>query len=172
MMLTSHTNPDAIDWSCLGQCRFLIVVADYNRTITDHLLKGAQDRLHQRVDAHITVIHIAGALEIPAVIHQSFSLHPFDGYLALGCIIRGETIHFEIVANESARGLTLLGQKGALIANAILATETIEQAEFRAGPTQGNRGGEAADALLRLMLARRSLLGPGDMPGQTDNVSP
>jgi len=157
MLSQARKSLDTIDWSPLIPSRLLIVVADYNSEIADMLLVGATRRLEERIAPRINIVHLAGALEIPSLIYQSQTFRPHDGYLALGCVLRGATSHYEIVTRESARGLTLLGQGGALIANGILATETINQARVRADPAQGDRGGDVADALLRLMLAAKSL---------------
>ncbi len=157
MLRTAREDLDRIDWSPIIPARILIIVADYNTAISDMLLTGAARRLEWRIAPRITTAQVSGVLEIPPLIHQSHTMRPHDGYLALGCVLRGATAHFDIVARESARGLTLLGLDGVLIANGILTADTSNHALERADPDQADRGGEAADALLRLMLATRSL---------------
>ena len=146
---------ETIDWSIIEPCNLLIVVADYHKDITDMLLTGAAARFQSRLKTSLDTVSIAGALEIPPVIRHASDTGKYDGYLALGCVIRGETSHYDIVIRETARGLTLLGTHRLLIANGVLAAENPEQAIARADPGREDRGGEAADALLRLMLATK-----------------
>ncbi|MCX7899902.1 MAG: 6,7-dimethyl-8-ribityllumazine synthase, partial [Methylocystis sp.] len=124
--------------------------------------QGAIDAL-TRLRAHPTVVDVPGALEIaPAA---AIALHiaeraglPYDGVVALGCVIRGETYHFEIVANESARALTDLSvSRGLPLGNGILTVENEEQAIVRADPGQGNKGADAARAALALVRLKRGL---------------
>lgn len=145
--------------------RVLIVEARYYRDLSDALLEGARRAL-DAAGAVYDVISVPGALEIPTAIALAEEQGRFpvgvryDGYVALGCVIRGETYHFEVVANESARGLTLLGiEKGLCIGNGILTVEDEDQAAWRADPTQGDKGGHAARACLELIALRRRLRG-------------
>ena len=97
-----------------------------------------------------------GALELPSAIRQASRSGAFDGYVALGCVIRGETTHYETVCNDSSRGLMLLGLDGLCIGNGILTVENHEQAAVRSDPAGQNKGGGAAEAALHLIaLARR-----------------
>ena len=108
---------------------------------------------------------VPGALEIPGAIRLAIEAQrqdklkkPFDGYLALGCVIRGETTHYESVCNESARGLTELGiQYAACIGNGILTVENDDQAWTRARVTEKDKGGGAAEAVLALIAIRKKL---------------
>lgn len=136
--------------------RVLIVAAPYYRAIADDLIAGAEAVLRQ-AGASIEVIEVPGALEIAPAIGHAAASGAFEGYIAIGCIIRGETTHYETVCEESARGLTLLGvQQGLSIGNAILTVENKAQAEVRADPARSNKGGGAAEAALHLVaLARR-----------------
>ncbi len=142
--------------------RVLIVEARYYRDISEQLLEGARRALDAAGAVH-DIVTVTGALEIPAAIAMAEESGRFpvsvryDGYVALGCVIRGETYHFEIVANESARGLTQLGVEHRLaIGNGILTVEDEAQAVARADPDQGNKGGDAARAALALYdLAER-----------------
>ena len=145
--------------------RILIVEARYYSDIADHLLAGAQDALAAN-GATFDVVTVPGALEIPPAIamaeeagHRPAGI-AYDGYVALGCVIRGETHHFDIVANESARGLMDLGIGRKLaIGNGVLTVEDEEQALARAMPSAGDKGGGAARACLDLIGLRRQLLG-------------
>jgi len=128
----------------------LIVHSPYYAEIAAHLLRGAQAALTDAGRAY-EVVEVPGALEIPTAIAIAHASGTFDAYVALGCVIRGETSHYDIVCNESARGLSLLGSmERAAIGNGILTVENEEQALLRADPAQGNKGGEAALAALRL----------------------
>ena len=145
--------------------RVLVVEAPYYRDISGQLLEGAR-RVLQAAGAQFDVVAVPGALEIPTAIALAEESGRFpvsvryDGYVALGCVIRGETYHFEIVANESARGLTQLGIDHRLaIGNGILTVEDEDQAIWRADPTQGDKGGHAARACLELIALRRRLRG-------------
>lgn len=129
--------------------RVLVVEARFYPDISDALYEGAMKVL---TGAGVTTERVAvpGALEIPGAIRQAAGR--YDGFVALGCVIRGETHHFEIVSNESARGLMdLTVRDGLCIGNGILTVESEEQALVRAAPDRGNKGGDAANACLALI---------------------
>ena len=130
--------------------RFLIVEARFYDEIGAMLLEGARRAL-LAAGATVDVVSVPGALEIPIALAMAFDDGKVDGAVALGCIIRGETYHFEVVANESARALTRLAV-GTLLpfGNGILTVETEGQALVRADPAQGDKGGDAARAALAL----------------------
>jgi 6,7-dimethyl-8-ribityllumazine synthase len=145
--------------------RVLIVEGRFYDELSDELLKGAADAV-TAFGAEYDVVTVPGALEIPAVIalaeeggHRPAGAR-YDGYVALGCVIRGETFHFEIVAGESARGLMdlAIGKKLA-IGNGILTVDTEDQAWARARVSEGDKGGFAARACLDVISVRRRLLG-------------
>jgi 6,7-dimethyl-8-ribityllumazine synthase len=145
--------------------RILIVEARFYSDLADELLKGAVQAL-EAYDAEYDVITVPGALEIPAAIalaeeggHRPVGVH-YDGYVALGTVIRGETYHFEIVSNESARGIMdlAIGRRLA-IGNGILTTEDEEQAWARARVSEADKGGAAARACLEMVALKRRLLG-------------
>ncbi|HRH19176.1 MAG TPA: 6,7-dimethyl-8-ribityllumazine synthase [Brevundimonas sp.] len=145
--------------------RVLIVEARFYDDLADLLLAGARRSL-EAAGAEYNVVQVPGALEIPAAIAiaEESGRFPigvrYDGYVALGCVIRGDTYHFEVVANESARGLTDLGIHHRLaIGNGILTTEDEDQANWRANPDQADKGGAAARACLDLIALKRSLRG-------------
>ncbi len=134
---------------------FLIVEGRFYDDVNDMLLSGASAAL-TAAGATFDVVLVPGALEVPIAIAirldaSRASGRAYAGAVALGCIVRGETYHFEIVANESARGLMALGvQERFPIGNGILTVEDDPQARVRADPGQGDKGGEAARAMLAL----------------------
>ncbi len=140
----------------------LIVEARYYAHIADYLLDGATAALTAG-GASFERVSVPGALEIPPAILFAAKMSEsagktYDGFVALGCVIRGETYHFEIVAGESARGLMDLGlQHGVCIGNGILTVENEEQALVRATPSGGDKGGDAARACLALINLRSRL---------------
>ncbi len=134
--------------------KILIVDAPYYPQIAEPLLAGAIAAL-QKGGAQFDRVCVTGALEIPAAIVLAEREGTYDGYVALGCVIRGETFHFEIVAGESARGLMDLAiQRGLCIGNGILTVDSDEQAIVRAAPDRGDKGGDAARACLALIGLR------------------
>ena len=129
----------------------LIVEARFYDELSDALLAGAKTALEE-AGATYDVITVPGALEVPAAI--SFAIQAgkgYDGFVALGCVIRGETYHFEIVANESSRALMDLSVAGAPIGNGILTVENEAQAWARARQNEGDKGGFAAKAALTMI---------------------
>ena len=135
--------------------KVLLVCSPYYKDITKNLIKGASQILKKN-SVEFKIIHVPGALEIaPAIKYfseRSSKSHLFDGYVALGCIIRGKTYHFEIVSIESARGLSVLSITHSLpIGNGILTVENIDQANERSDPFKLNKGGGAAMACLSLI---------------------
>ena len=139
--------------------RILIVEGRFYSDLSDELLKGAKAAL----DAHgaeYEVITVPGALEVPAVVAVAEEAGGYDGYVALGVVIRGETHHFDIVANESARGLMDLAIAERLaIGNGILTVEDGDQAWARARLSEGDKGGGAARACLEMIAIKRRLMG-------------
>jgi 6,7-dimethyl-8-ribityllumazine synthase len=139
--------------------RVAIVEARFYSDLSDALLEGAKDAL-TAFGAEHEVFTVPGALEIPGAIALLASTKRFDGFVALGVVIRGETYHFEIVANESARGIMDLTLEGVPVGNGILTTEDEDQAWARARTSEGDKGGFAARACLDLIaLARRARKG-------------
>lgn len=145
--------------------RVLIVEARFYDDLADELLRGAKDALTSQ-GVEVEVVTVPGALEIPGVIAMAdeggrrAAGRAFDGYVALGTVIRGETYHFEIVANESARGIMDLtvGRRLA-IGNGVLTTEDEQQAWARARVSEGDKGGFAARACLTMIDLHRQFLG-------------
>jgi 6,7-dimethyl-8-ribityllumazine synthase len=142
--------------------RVLVVEARFYDDLADALLEGAKDALRAQ-GVEFDVVSVPGALEIPTAIAMAeeagrYPTAPrYDGYVALGTVIRGETYHFEIVSDQSAAGITQLGTKGLAIGNGILTTEDEEQAWARARISEGDKGGGAARACLDLIALRKRL---------------
>lgn len=142
--------------------RLLIIEARYYEHLSDMLLAGAKAAL-DAAGASYDVVSVPGALEVPAAI--SFALDgadedgvDYDGFVALGCVVRGQTYHFEIVSNESSRALMDLAVEESLaIGNGILTVENEAQALARARPEEGDKGGHAARTALAMIELRQRL---------------
>jgi 6,7-dimethyl-8-ribityllumazine synthase len=138
-----------------GRPHLLIVEARFYDDIAELLLDGATRAL-ERGEATYDRVTVPGALEIPAAIRLALDGADYDAFVALGCVIRGETSHYDIVAGESARGLMDLAvQRGALIGSGILTTDDGRQARVRADPRGKDKGGAAARAALTLLQIKR-----------------
>ena len=137
--------------------RVLIVEARFYAHLNDLLLEGARAAIEAAGHQHETVT-VPGALEIPGAVAMAAETGRYDAFVALGVVIRGETYHFEIVSNESARGLMALAMDGIPIGNGILTVENEAQALTRAKPDEKDKGGEAVKAALA-MLALKSRFG-------------
>ena len=141
--------------------KILLVCSPYYKDITSNLIKGASDFLKSK-SVDYKILNVPGALEIAPAIKlisdRSIKKPIFDGYLALGCVIRGETYHFEIVANESSRALSDLSINYSIpIGNGILTVSNKEQAIVRSDPNQLNKGAGAAEACLSLVNVSKSI---------------
>ena len=130
--------------------RFLIVEARFYAHLNDLLLQGTRAALEAAGHNHETIT-VPGALEIPAAVAMAAETGQYDGFVALGVVIRGETYHFEVVSNESARGLMALTLDGIPIGNGILTVEDEAQALTRAKPNEKDKGGEAAKAAIAML---------------------
>ncbi|MEK6638476.1 MAG: 6,7-dimethyl-8-ribityllumazine synthase [Pseudomonadota bacterium] len=130
--------------------KFLIVEARFYDHLNDLLIAGARAPLED-AGHKVEVITVPGALEIPGAIAMAAEAGRYDGYVAIGVVIRGETYHFEIVAGESARGIMALTMDGIAIGNGILTVENEAQALTRARPDEKDKGGEAAKAAMALL---------------------
>lgn len=133
--------------------RFLIVEARFYDHLNDLLLEGARAALEEAGHGHETIT-VPGALEVPGAIALAAESGRYDGYVALGVVIRGETYHFEIVSNESARGIMALSLDGLAIGNGVLTVENEAQALARARRTEKDKGGEAARAAIAMLALR------------------
>ncbi|MCL6251131.1 6,7-dimethyl-8-ribityllumazine synthase [Altererythrobacter sp. KTW20L] len=133
--------------------KFLIVEARFYAHLNDMLIAGARGAL-EAAGHSVDLLTVPGALELPGAIATAAESGRYDGFVALGVVIRGETYHFEIVAGESARGLMALTMDGLAVGNGILTTENEAQAIYRADPQQGNKGAGAAEAAMALLALR------------------
>ena len=133
--------------------RLLIVEARFYDHLNDLLLQGARAAIEAAGHEHETAT-VPGALEVPAAIALAAETGRYDGFVALGVVIRGETYHFEIVAGESARGIMALSLDGLAIGNGILTVENEAQALARARRDEKDKGGEAAKAALAMLALR------------------
>ncbi|MCE3005731.1 MAG: 6,7-dimethyl-8-ribityllumazine synthase [Rickettsiales bacterium] len=139
----------------------LIAVAPYYQEIAEALVMGAT-QVASAAGFRVEVVTVPGAFELPAAIGYALRSERYSGYIALGCVIRGETSHYDYVCSESARGLQNLAVEfGAAIGYGILTCETLEQAVERSDPAQGDKGGEAARACIRMIELQHLFLGDG-----------
>ncbi len=136
--------------------KVLIVIAPYYGAISAAQLASARVVLESAGAKHET-LEVPGSLEVPTAIGIAHRQAEFDGYVALGCVIRGRTSHYDIVVNESARGIATLGLTGACIGNGIITVENMEQAEERADAARLDTAGGAAAAALHLIHIQRTL---------------
>jgi 6,7-dimethyl-8-ribityllumazine synthase len=144
-----------------GAC-FGIVLARFNDFIGERLLEGAVDTLvrYGAERSHIEVARVPGAFEMPLGLKQMAASKKFDALIALGCVIRGETPHFEYVAGEAARGIAQVGQQFDIpVGFGLLTVDTIEQAIARAGSKGGNKGADAALAAIEMVNLMKKLRG-------------
>ena len=133
--------------------RFLIVEARFYEHLNDLLIEGAAAALEAEGHKY-DVVTVPGALEIPGAVALAAETGRYDGFVAIGVVIRGETYHFEVVSNESARGLMALSMDGIPIGNGILTVEDEAQALTRARPDEKDKGGEAAKAAIAMLALR------------------
>ncbi len=136
--------------------KVLIVEARFYDHLNDLLLAGARAAIEAAGHDHDTVT-VPGALEVPAAISLAVDSGRYDAFVALGVVIRGETYHFEVVSNESARGIMALTLDGVPIGNGILTVEDEAQALTRARPDEKDKGGEAAKAALAMLALKEQL---------------
>ncbi len=146
--------------------RFGIVVSRFNSLVTERLLDGTVDCLlrHGAADDALTTVYCPGAFEIPQVARLMAQGAKFDAVICLGCVIRGETPHFDYIAAEVAKGIGQIAlQTGVPISFGVLTTDTLEQALERAGAKAGNKGWDAAMTAMELVnLARQLQGGPAE----------
>lgn len=133
--------------------KFLIIEARFYDHLNDMLIAGARAAI-KAAEHQSETITVPGALEIPGAIALAEASGDYDGFVAIGVVIRGETYHFEIVAGESARGIMAMTMDGIAIGNGILTVENEEQAIVRADPAQKDKGGEAAKAAIALLALK------------------
>ncbi|MCA8928853.1 MAG: 6,7-dimethyl-8-ribityllumazine synthase [Alphaproteobacteria bacterium] len=138
--------------------RILIAVAPYYKHITDPMIEGARRALDKEGWEH-ELVEVAGAFELPFAVATAYEAGGYDGYIVLGCVIRGETSHYDLICNETARACQNLATDGGLVLGfGLLTVENEAQALVRADPNGKDKGGEAAKAcIMNLKLARRFL---------------
>jgi len=144
-----------------ADARYGIIVSRFNGFIVESLVAGAIDALKRQgvQESNITVVRVPGAFEIPLTAQAMAGSGKYEAVIALGAVIRGSTPHFDIVANESAKGLSQVAlQSGLPIINGILTTDTIEQAIERAGTKAGNKGAEAALGAVEMVSVLKQLV--------------
>ena len=133
--------------------RIAIVASRFNEAIVERLVEGAQDCLvrHQVPEQYVTLVWVPGAFELPQAASRLARSGSFDAIVCLGAVIRGETPHFDYVASAAATGVTDVAQREGIPASfGVLTTDTVEQAEDRAGGKMGNKGFEAALAAIEM----------------------
>lgn len=139
--------------------KILLVVSPYYRGVADMMQRGAE-AVATQAEATLDRIFVPGAFEIPAAIAHAAKTNQYDGFAALGCVVRGETSHYDYVCGESARALMDLSTiDGLPIGYGILTVENLEQAEVRADPARGDKGGEAVKAALSMVAIKRRFAG-------------
>jgi 6,7-dimethyl-8-ribityllumazine synthase len=145
--------------------RFAVVVSRFNETITDSLRDAATAALKEAGAASVQVLTVPGAFEIPQAARAAADSGRFDAIVCLGCIIRGETPHFEYIASAVAHGITdAAADTGIPMAFGVLTTDTVDQATARSGPGPDNKGREAAAAAIEMAALYRTLAGPSNRP--------
>lgn len=145
------------------QPRVAVVVSRYNASVTDRLCLGAIEACVRRTGRTPTVLEAPGAFELPVIAHAAADSGHFDGVVALGCLIRGETIHDRVIADAVAQAIqAAMITTGVPIAFGVLTVENAKQAEARAGGEHGNKGDEAMGALLDTIAAVRAARAGGD----------
>jgi 6,7-dimethyl-8-ribityllumazine synthase len=140
--------------------KFAIVVARFNSFITERLLSGALDALRRSGGQpdDVEVVRVPGSWEMPVVARALVETKRFDGIICLGCVVRGETAHFDYVAGEAAKGLgQVAAQTGTPVAFGVLTTNTVEQAIDRAGAKSGNKGFDAAMTAIEMANLMKKL---------------
>ena len=146
--------------SPVEDCRFAVVVSRFNEPITEGLLRGARASFAAAgvPDEHLTVVYVPGAFELPVTARRLAETSRFDAVVCLGCLIKGETMHFEYIAAAASQGMMDVSTStGVPVAFGLLTTTTDAQAEARAEPGPGNKGGEAAQAAVEMARLFRRL---------------
>jgi 6,7-dimethyl-8-ribityllumazine synthase len=136
--------------------KVLIVIAPYYKDISKAQLASVREKVEASGATHST-IEVPGSLEIPSAIAMANRLGDYDGFVALGCVIRGRTSHYDVVVEQSAHGIMLMGLQGLCIGNGIITVENKDQAEERADAKRLDTAGAAAEAALHLIALSRSL---------------
>jgi 6,7-dimethyl-8-ribityllumazine synthase len=152
--------------------RFGIVVSRFNEFITDRLLRSAYDGLirSEALESDIDIVRVPGAFEIPSAARTLAETNKYDAIICLGCLLRGDTAHYDVIVNEVARGIGQSAQEtGVPHAFGVLTCETLEQAIDRAGLKMGNKGFEAAQAAVEMANLKKTVIGPRSSVGGKNN---
>jgi 6,7-dimethyl-8-ribityllumazine synthase len=145
--------------------RFAVVVSRFNETVTESLRDAATAALKEAGASTVQVLSVPGAFEIPQAARAAAESGRFDAVVCLGCIIRGETPHFDYIASAVAHGImAAAGDTGIPMAFGVLTTDTVEQATARSGPGADNKGREAAAAAIEMAALYRTLAGASNRP--------
>jgi 6,7-dimethyl-8-ribityllumazine synthase len=164
--MTERLQPGKIDGGLNGAgLRFGVVVSRFNSFITERLLQGALDALELggATSKDVEVLHVPGAFELPLAVKKLAATGRFDVLIAIGCVLRGETTHYDYVCSETARGLQLAQMDtGVPIMFCVLTCDTLEQAIDRAGLKGGNKGFEAGLGAIEMGQLSRKLRGPAN----------
>ena len=156
-----NEQPKIIEGELLARdLRFAILAARFNDFVVEPLIRGALDALrrHGVADKQIDIVRVPGAFDIPIVARKLALAHRYEALIALGCVIRGQTPHFDYVAGECAGGIARIAlESGVPIAFGVLTTDTAEQAVDRAGGKAGNKGADAALVALEMANLLRRL---------------
>lgn len=142
----------------LPGARILLVVGAYHSEIVEQLVKGAQAAI-KAAGATVERLDAPGAFELPAAIVFASCSHAYDGYVALGCVVKGDTDHYDYICAETARGLMELSRDGFCVGFGVLTVHSLAQAEERADTARGDKGGEAARACLSMIAIKRKYKG-------------
>jgi 6,7-dimethyl-8-ribityllumazine synthase len=143
--------------------KFAVIVSRFNGFVTDHLLTGALDTFRRAgcQEGDIEIIRVPGSWEMPVAAAELARQKRHDAIVCLGCVVRGETPHFDYVAGEAAKGLAQVAAQHAVpVAFGVLTTDTMEQAVDRAGGKGGNKGADAAITAIEMANLLRGLRGP------------
>jgi len=152
--------PNVIEGKLTGTGRFCLLVSRFNSLITERLLEGCLDGLVRSgvADGDITVVRVPGSFEMPVVAKRLAASGRFDCLVGLGAVIRGSTPHFDLIAAEVTKGLAQVSlETGVPVINAVLTTDTIEQAVERAGTKAGNKGFDAARGAVEMVSLMQGL---------------
>jgi 6,7-dimethyl-8-ribityllumazine synthase len=167
--MTEKLQPGKIDGAMNGaRLRFVVVVSRFNSFITERLLQGVLDALERSgaISKNVDVIHVPGSFELPLAAKKAAESGRYDAIIAVGCILRGETAHFDYVCSETARGLQLAQMDtGVPVMFCVLTCDTLEQAIDRAGLKGGNKGFEAGMGAVEMAQLSRKLSGSGKSAG-------
>ncbi len=163
--MTEKLQPGKIDGAMnAAGLRFAVIVSRFNSFITEHLLQGALDALERSgaTSKNVDVVHVPGSFELPLAGKKAAQSGRYDAIIAIGCILRGETAHYDYVCSETARGLQLAQMDtGVPVMFCVLTCDTLEQAIDRAGLKGGNKGFESGLAAVEMAQLCRKLGGSG-----------